>query len=735
LQNYILSLLESNKDLNINDIIIMVTDIDAYLPFIKATFSNLHSNKYIPFSISHNSFYKQNPIIITFLDLLSLFDKTLSFQQILNLLDNPQLSNHFDINESELNLLYNLINKSSIPVEIYNTKITMLSIFDINTQIQTNWCISFKNMLLSDDKNIPKKTISKKLNKLIFNLSKLICYINYWNNMFKKSYPLQFWIPLARKIINDFFNINKKDELTISILDNHWRNFLSDGIAVHFKNKVHITFLRYGLYKILSQEYTCSLFINEKLNFCSITHMNVAFPFKVVCLLGLNYDNYPRTSNKFQWDLINNTPRKGDYNNYYKDRYSFLEILMSAQNTLYISYIDGSNQYNTKYTSSILITELLEYIGYSFYIAGDENITIEQSAERIKQHLIKLHSYTPFDSTNFQINSVMHSFAHEWLYTAQKTGTKQNDFIQPLNFVKVNNLNIKQLLCFWKHPIQYWFNKRLGINFNFKKNKCLNNQLSMNDMNHYNIKHNLLNTLIKGNIDHVQKLYLHYMTNYDLPSGVLGELLWQDYLDDMQKIVKRVRYKLKNTENWQINLQCDNITLTGFLTNIQEDGLLRWHSDKLNIYHGLLLWLEHLIYCSLGGSGNSLMVGSSNKYWYFDNIKKNQAMYLLNKYIKGYYIGMSYPIILLNKSGSAWLNSCYDKNTKKLIFDTDTQSKAINRLLLSWIGGYKSHGECKDPYLQRWSNSLDRKKIQQIIDAAQIWYLPVLQAHKNIFNK
>ncbi|MBK4765361.1 MAG: hypothetical protein FT671_03280, partial [Pantoea sp. Brub] len=42
LQNYILSLLESNKDLNINDIIIMVTDIDAYLPFIKATFSNLH---------------------------------------------------------------------------------------------------------------------------------------------------------------------------------------------------------------------------------------------------------------------------------------------------------------------------------------------------------------------------------------------------------------------------------------------------------------------------------------------------------------------------------------------------------------------------------------------------------------------------------------------------------------------------------------------------------------------
>ena len=89
------------------------------------------------------------------------------------------------------------------------------------------------------------------------------------------------------------------------------------------------------------------------------------------------------------------------------------------------------------------------------------------------------------------------------------------------------------------------------------------------------------------------------------------------------------------------------------------------------------------------------------------------------------------PLMLLNKSGGAWLTASYDKKSQQLLTDEATQLKARNRLLTAWSGSYQVEGEGSDPYLQRLCRVLDETQLQQITEAAQRWYLPVLAAHQD----
>jgi exodeoxyribonuclease V gamma subunit len=66
-------------------------------------------------------------------------------------------------------------------------------------------------------------------------------------------------------------------------------------------------------------------------------------PFRVVCLLGMNDQDFPRCQHPVGFDLMASAPRLGDRNRRNDDRYLFLEALLSARDVLYLSWV-GRNQ-------------------------------------------------------------------------------------------------------------------------------------------------------------------------------------------------------------------------------------------------------------------------------------------------------------------------------------------------------------------------------------------------------
>jgi len=89
--------------------------------------------------------------------------------------------------------------------------------------------------------------------------------------------------------------------------------------------------------------------------------------FKVVCVLGLNDGAFPRQDRRPGFDLLaQGQPATGDPSPRHDDRYLFLQLLQSARERFYLSYVGRSDRDNAELPPSVLVSELLDYVGARF---------------------------------------------------------------------------------------------------------------------------------------------------------------------------------------------------------------------------------------------------------------------------------------------------------------------------------------------------------------------------------
>lgn len=735
LQDHLLAMMEADPTLKARDIIVMVADIDAYAPFIQAVFANAPADRYLPFAISDRRASQAHPAIVAFLHLLALPDSRFVSEDVLALLDVPALASHFAIDESGLRLLRRWVSESGVRWGLDDASVEALS---LPVTGQHTWRFGLQRMLLGyamESHNgdwegiLPYDESGGLVGELAGHLAELLSRLNHWRQLLAEPRPLAAWLPMCRELLNAFFSPDAETEAALLLVEEQWQQLIEYGMDARFEEAIPVALLRDDLRSRLDQQRISQRFLAGQINFCTLMPMR-SIPFQLVCLLGMNDGVYPRTLAPLGFDLMQQQSRKGDRSRRDDDRYLFLEAMISAQQQLYISYIGRAIQDNTERYPSVLVTELLDYIGQSFYLDGDGHLELDESAERVRMHLQHLHSRMPFAAENFQPAARLQSFAREWLPAARGAGQPQPDFVQPLEAPLIDALTLEAFLRFWRHPVRAWFHQRLGVSFWLEENELPDSEpFALDNLERYQINAQLLNALVEG--EDTQRLYAHHRAAGNLPYGAFGELFWQAQRDEMQEVAAEVVTQRSDGESWEVNLQLEQVSLTGWLTQVQSDGLLRWRPGVLNMNDGLLLWLEHLVYCALGGTGSSRMFGRQQSRWCFLAVPQAEAIAALNEYVTGYLAGMRQPLMLLNKSGGAWLTASYDKKSQHLLTDEATQLKARNRLLTAWSGSYQVEGEGSDPYLQRLCRVLDEPQLQQITEAAQRWYLPVLAAHQD----
>ena len=94
LHNQLLHIFEQNKTLSAKDIIVMSPNIEQYAPYIQAVFSRydkkdekgVRDKRYIPFTISDQKISEVDPILSSFISLLSMKESRFSAEEILDLL-------------------------------------------------------------------------------------------------------------------------------------------------------------------------------------------------------------------------------------------------------------------------------------------------------------------------------------------------------------------------------------------------------------------------------------------------------------------------------------------------------------------------------------------------------------------------------------------------------------------------------------------------------------------------
>ncbi len=430
---------------------------------------------------------------------------------------------------------------------------------------------------------LPYDESSGLIAELVGNLASLLMQLNLWRRGLAQQRPLAEWLPVCRDLLNDFFLPDSETEAALALIEQQWLAVIDSGLEAQYGEQVPLTLLRDELAQRLDQQRISQRFLAGPVNICTLMPMR-SIPFKVVCLLGMNDGVYPRKLPPLGFDLMSQKPQRGDRSRRDDDRYLFLEALMSAEQTLYISYIGRSIQDNSERFPSVLVQELVDYIGQSHCLAGDEELDCDASEARVKAHITHLHTRMPFDVANFQEDENK-SYAREWLAAAGQQGEAHSDFIQPLTAPPIDSLPFDQLLRFWQHPVRAFFQQRLRVNFRAEEDDIPDDEpFTLEGLSRYQLNQQLLNTLIEE--QDVSAMFRRFRAAGELPYGAFGELVWETQRLEMQALAERVMAERQQAQSMEIDLRCGGVNLTGWLQQVQPDGLLRWRPSLLSVSQG-----------------------------------------------------------------------------------------------------------------------------------------------------
>ncbi|CTU94668.1 exodeoxyribonuclease V subunit gamma [Escherichia coli] len=734
LHDRLLAMLEEDPTLTPRDIIVMVADIDSYSPFIQAVFGSAPADRYLPYAISDRRARQSHPVLEAFISLLSLPDSRFVSEDVLALLDVPVLAARFDITEEGLCYLRQWVNESGIRWGIDDDNVREL---ELPATGQHTWRFGLTRMLLGYAMEsaqgewqsvLPYDESSGLIAELVGHLASLLMQLNIWRRGLAQERPLEEWLPVCRDMLNAFFLPDAETEAAMTLIEQQWQAIIAEGLGAQYGDAVPLSLLRDELAQRLDQERISQRFLAGPVNICTLMPMR-SIPFKVVCLLGMNDGVYPRQLAPLGFDLMSQKPKRGDRSRRDDDRYLFLEALISAQQKLYISYIGRSIQDNSERFPSVLVQELIDYIGQSHYLPDDEALNCDESEARVKAHLTCLHTRMPFDPQNYQPGE-RQSYAREWLPAASQAGKAHSEFVQPLPFTLPETVPLETLQRFWAHPVRAFFQMRLQVNFRTEDSEIPDTEpFILEGLSRYQINQQLLNALVEQ--DDAERLFRRFRAAGDLPYGAFGEIFWETQCQEMQQLADRVIACRQPGQSMEIDLACNGVQITGWLPQVQPDGLLRWRPSLLSVSQGMQLWLEHLVYCASGGNGESRLFLRKDGEWRFPPLAAEQALHYLSQLIEGYREGMSAPLLVLPESGGAWLKTCYDAQNDAMLDDDSTLQKARTKFLQAYEGNMMVRGEGDDIWYQRLWRQLTPETMEAIVEQSQRFLLPLFRFNQS----
>lgn len=475
LQDQLLSFFEHIPDLKPRDVIVMTPDIDAYAAHIEAVFGNLspHDPRYIPFTIADRPEQASLPMLLALEKLLQLPDSRMAVSDLLDLLEVPAFRERFGVAEADLLRLHRWIEGAGIR---WGLNAEQRSGFDLPAGLEQNtWRFGLRRMLLGYAVGTgapwqdiaPYDEIGGLEAALVGPLAAIVEKLERRWRALRQPASAADWRRRILNLVEDFLlPANSRDRLTRSRVEAVLEQWLAACTDARLEESLPLPVVREAFLGAVKESSMSQRFLAGMVNFCTLMPMR-AIPFKVVCLLGMNDGEYPRSRPPLDFDLMAGPGRyrPGDRSRREDDRYLFLEALLSAREKLYISYIGRCVRDNSRRMPSVLVSQLRDYLAAGWRPAGPHPAS-EKPGDRLLAQLTCQHPLQPFSRAYFhpRRSPALFTYAHEWREILDRPTAPEGEAqLAPPRFE--GNLQLSALISFLKDPVKSFFNQRLKVYF------------------------------------------------------------------------------------------------------------------------------------------------------------------------------------------------------------------------------------------------------------------------------
>ncbi|WP_027857096.1 exodeoxyribonuclease V subunit gamma [Marinobacterium jannaschii] len=722
LHDQLLAMFERQPDLSPRDIIVMVPDVAAYAPYIEAVFANAPAERYLPFSISDRSAQQENPLLLSLLKLTSLRQSRFTVSEMLELLEVPAVLRRLELDEEDYHTLRRWISAVNIR---WGLNSEHRSLLDLPLFEQNSWRFGLKRMLAGYamgeldqlwDSIAPYSEVEGLEAALLGQLLEFIDLLERCQQSFSGDKPLNQWILEINQLLQDTYLADDDDEVAMERVRELLKRLAEQTADAAFDQPISAEILHDYLSNGLSSQRSSQRFMVGAINFCTLMPMR-SIPFRVVCLLGMNDGDYPRSMPPLGFDLMSDQPRRGDRSRRDDDRYLFLEALLSARETLYISYVGRSIQDNSEKVPSVLVSELMEYCGQGYVLPEHLTLNGLDSTDALRRRLTTEHPLAPFSAAYFRQGSALFSYAREWLGAAAPQADASAGFlVKRLEADLPESLELSELQAFFRNPCRYFLNQRLKVYFRDGDSQTLDEEpFDLERLDDYLLKNRYLKVALEqGPLDRVDaQVYAEGL----LPVAMGGQRLLAKLRHDCEELAEKVN-ALKEGEPQRRELRLDiaGLSLTAWIDGFYEDTLLRYRPSQVQAHDRINCWIEHLA-CSLAFPDLKVSYyrGLSGLVS-FRPLPRDKAAEQLTQLVELYKEGRCRPIAF--DPGCAWE---YYKQLEK------GEDKAQTALENRFNGGPRNFGALDDPYIRRIYPQLNMFEtelkilVDQLIQPMQPW--------------
>ncbi|WP_432460743.1 MULTISPECIES: exodeoxyribonuclease V subunit gamma [unclassified Agarivorans] len=736
LHDQLLAMFEQDPELSPRDVIVMVPDVNRYGPMIQAVFGSASAETRLPFAISDRSATQENPVLLSFLELLALPQKRKSAAELLALLEVPAIMRRFELTQDELKPLRQWVKEAGVRWGLDGSDRSRWQAPEDETH---SWLFGLKRMLLGyampsevglyqgilayDEVQGQRALAVGKLADFIDQLMQL-------EQQLLAAVPAEQWRVRLQVLLQHIYRFDSDDEAEQLRLLKLFETLAEQCTASDYKDDISPELILDYCRNQLNSQRGSQRFLAGQINFCTLLPMR-AIPFKVVCLLGMNDSEYPRSVPSLGFDLMaDNPPKRGDRSRRDDDRYLFLEALLAAQQRLYISYIAHSAKDNSEQTPSVLVAELCDYLSQSCALVGDEKLNVDQSGEKLLAQLRCKHPLQPFSAEYYQAafasgspgedSPKIFSYAQRWLPAVAAQQQVKISSVEAAPLISEGggaDLEMDELLAFSRSPIAYFYQRRLKVSF-----PRISEQLEETEpfvvegLSAYSMKLHLLEQQLENADKQQQFDYLHAAGA--LPHGGFAEVSFEQQWQEMQPLADTLFPLLAGgvLEPQQLFIDIDYVAedsilqtrLSAWLKHRYGQGLVTYRPGSIRGKDLVAAWLWHLVFHAAQPEQaiSSYIMGRKNG-WQFAPIEAGLAVQCLGDWLTCLHAGLQQPLLLPIESAWQWISQCKDKKTGSIEFSDVNLEKARRAARTQFTGGAFAQAEGDDPYIQAQLSDLE----------------------------
>ncbi|MGK4002826.1 exodeoxyribonuclease V subunit gamma [Sorangium sp. So ce1036] len=711
LRDQILAMLHDVPGLEPHDILVMSPDLKTYAPLVEAIFgTDPRERDHVPFRIADRGIEAESPVLEAFFALLSVVAGRVSASAVLELLGREPIRTAFAIAEDELDALRGWVVESNVRwgIDAAHRARSKQPAFH-----ETTWRFGLDRLLLGYampgegrvlfQGTLPFDDVEGSDGDLLGRFAAGCERLFALEQALAGPHPVAVLHEKLSAALDGLLAAPDGHAHELQALREALADLVEDAREAGFDEPVPLEVVRARLEARLGEPGGAHAFLARGVTFCALLPMR-SIPFRVVCLLGMNDEIFPRAARAASLDLIAEHPRRGDRSPRDEDRYLFLEALLSARDRLLLTYVGQSMRDHAEIPPSVVVSELLDAI--------DEGFTLDPPARgaRIRparEHVLVRHPLQPFSPVYFRAGGDARLFSYAARFCEGARALIDPRVEEPPFFharlrppdEPITAVTLDQLSEFFRNPMRALLRDRIGLRLEEGDEDVPDREpMDLSPLDKYQLGSDLLRRALGG--DDPRAAYQYLRASGALPLGAVGRCRFEQRLPEIERMTAEIRRHADGEPlaPREIDLLAGGARVTGWLRELWPGAQVRYRFGKVKASNELALWIRHLalqLAAKPGDPSESLFVGYDGKVEVVRYRPVADALGHLAALVDLYRAGQEQPLPFFPETSLAYAKALVKGQS-------EDAARAAARSTFKPDGGRGAEGkESADPYIAR----------------------------------